>query len=184
MTNDQIAALVLADAERRDVLYAATANWLNGTATGGPNADGMYPVPTGPGTTRLVPSPDRIRFDASKLAFERIALASGGGSTITLSEAHSGKVLMLAGSTTTSSITVVVPGSVPVGWGCVIIQEGTGGPRITVSIGSTAAGQTAFLRSRGSVYRLADQWAQASLTCVARDSSSRSTVVLAGDIVQ
>jgi hypothetical protein len=182
MTNDEIASLVLADAERRDALYAATANWLNGTATGGPNSDGLYPVPIGPGTTRLVPSPDRIRFDASKLVFERIGLSSG--STITLTEGHSGKVLMLAGTSTTSNITVVVPGSVPVGWGCVIIQEGTGGPRVTVSIGSTAGGQTAFLRSRGSVYRLADQWAQASLTCVARDSSSRSTVVLAGDIIQ
>lgn len=182
MENDDLAALILDFTARQDAIFAAQYDWAKGTINGGPNGDGRYPLPVGPGSTALVASPQRLAFDASRLNFERIALTTGA--TIVLGPEHNGKVLLVAGTAAGSNISVQVPGSVEPGWGVVLLQEGTGGPRVTVTIGNNGSGEAGFLRSRGSVFRLADQYAQASVTCVARSSAFRSTMVLAGDIVQ
>lgn len=181
-TNDDVAAQLLEFLERQDAFTAMLAAWSSGIAGGGPNGDGRYPLPTGAGTTTLVPCPAQSAFDASLLRFERIALTSG--STIILGPEHSGKTLLLAGVTGTSNISVQLPGNVPPGWSCLLIQQGSGGPRVTVTIGTTTSGESGFLRSRGNVFRLADQYAVASVICTERTSSFRSTMVLAGDIVQ
>ncbi|MFN3517945.1 MAG: hypothetical protein ACK4YT_00710 [Sphingomonas sp.] len=180
--NDDVAAQLVDFLARQDAFTAMLAAWSNGAIDGGPNGDGRYPLPNGLGTTTLVPSPARSAFDASLLRFERIQLPSGN--TIVLGPEHSGKALLLAGTTGTSNINVTLPGNVPIGWACTLIQQGSGGPRVTVGIGNNGSGEPGFLRSRGSVFRLADQYAVASAICIERTASFRSTIVLAGDIVQ
>lgn len=182
LENDDVAAQLLAYMQRQDEFTAMLAGWSNGAIGGGPNGDGRYPLPTGLGTTTLVPCPAQSAYDASLLRFERIALTSGN--TIVLGPEHNGKALLLAGVNGTSNISVQLPGNVAPGWACTLIQQGSGGPRVTVTIGTNSAGESGFLRSRGSVFRLADQYAVASAMCVERTSSFRSTMVLAGDIVQ
>ncbi|MEG3167503.1 hypothetical protein U1737_04765 [Sphingomonas sp. LB3N6] len=182
MNFDDVAAQMLEFTARLDARDAAWAAYVNGTADGGPNGDGRYPLPIGADSAALVTAPQRLAIDAARLNFERIALTSG--TTIVLGPEHNGKVLLVAGTAAGSNISVQVPGSVEPGWGVVLIQEGTGGPRVTVTIGNNSSGEAGFLRSRGSVFRLADQYAQAAVTCVARSSAFRSTMVLAGDIVQ
>lgn len=182
MENDDVAARLLAFLERQDTFTAMLAAWSSGVVGGGPNGDGRYPLPTGSGTTTLVPCPAQSAFDATLLRFERIALTSGN--TIVLGPEHNGKTLMVAGVSGTSNISVQVPGNVAPGWSCLLIQQGSGGPRVTVTIGANGSGESGFLRSRGNVFRLADQYAVASVICTERTSSFRSTMVLAGDIVQ
>ena len=52
---------VIADSnERADQLTALFADWQSGTATGGPNSDGLYPLRASDGTEYLVASPAKI----------------------------------------------------------------------------------------------------------------------------
>lgn len=45
---------------RRDLSQIEFANWLAGTATGGPNGDGFYPLTDSAGVTRLFPCPAKV----------------------------------------------------------------------------------------------------------------------------
>lgn len=183
MTNDEVTAELLKFLDRQDRFTAMMAAWTGGTVDGGPNGDGKYPLPTSPTGTLLVSCPARQAYDASISRVERIALVTGQSTTIVLGPQHNGKILSILGVTSTQSVTVQLPGGEPAGWACTLIQEGTGGPRVTVTMGTNAAGESGFLKSRGNVYRLADEGAVASVLCTRR-ASNRSYMWLAGDIVQ
>lgn len=183
MTNDEVTEQLLAFLDQQRIFTSLMANWTNGVVGGGPKEDGKYPLPTGPGITALVSCPAQIAYDASISRVERIALASGQGNTIILGPQHNGKILSVLGVTFTTNITVQIPGGEPAGWACTIVQEGTGGPRVTLTIGNNAAGEPGFLKSRGSVFRLADEGAVVSVLCTRR-ASNRSYMWAAGDLVQ
>ncbi|MEZ0495393.1 hypothetical protein [Sphingomonas sp. IW22] len=180
--NDDVAAQLLGFLERMYAFVAMLAAWATGAAGGGPNGDGRYPLPTGPGTTTLVPSPLQSRYDMSSLDVVRIALTSG--STIVLGPEHNGKTIVCAGVSATSNINVQVPGNVAPNWCVLLIQEGTGGPRVTVTIGTNGAGEPGFLRSFGNAFRLAGENAEACVKCIARDSAFRSRMLVSGNVVQ
>lgn len=185
MTEDELAAQILAFLERQDRFSNFLAQWTGGVAGGGPNGDGKYPLPISATQTQLVACPAQIQVDSSRSRVSRKTLASGQGNTIFLTEADNGLIISVLGQTSTTSINVQVPADVPAGWSCIIIQEATGGPRVTINMGTNSAGTTGTLKSRGSVFRLADEGAVASLVCTRREGSpGRSTVILAGDLVQ
>jgi hypothetical protein len=182
VTFDEVAAALSACLARIESFVAMLAAWVGGAADGGPNGDGQYPLPTGAGTTTLVASPARTRLDMASIDVIRLVPASG--STIVLTLEHGGKTIVCAGSSATQSITVQVPGNAPKNWCVLLIQEGTGGPRLTVTIGTNGSGQAGFLKSFGSVFRLAGENAEACVKCINRDSAFRSTMLLTGNIVQ
>jgi hypothetical protein len=62
------------------------------------------------------------------------------GTTLTLTEAHRGKIIY---TTNSSAITITVPAALPLGWNCVIMQDGTGTVSIITSGGATVNGKIA-----------------------------------------
>ncbi len=46
---------------RRDLLLQQESDWLTGSATGGPNSDGNYPIDDSTGTTHLMEAPAKLR---------------------------------------------------------------------------------------------------------------------------
>lgn len=59
-------ALVVATDTFENRLSALVADWYSGTATGGPNGDGYYPLPNADGNDYLVPSPMKVISDIAK----------------------------------------------------------------------------------------------------------------------
>lgn len=183
MTYDEVTAELLKFLDREDAFTAMMAEYTGGVVGGGPNGDGKYPLPNGKTGTKLVSCPAQNEYNSSLSRVERIALVTGQSTTIVLGPQHNGKILSILGVTSTQSVTVQLPGGEPAGWACTLIQEGTGGPRITVTMGTNAAGESGFLKSRGNIFRLADEGAVASVICTRR-ASNRSYMWLTGDIVQ
>lgn len=155
-----------------------TADYVTADPPGQPEP-GWYPITYPSGVIVWKRSTAKIVMDANLLNFERRVLTSG--STHMLTAADAGKTLLLAGTTGTSNITCQLPNAPP-GWGVNIIQEGTGGPRITFTIANNGSGQAGFLRHRQGAFRSAGENALVTAICRGRDSSFRSTIVLGGDL--
>lgn len=64
MTLDEAIQIIGQEIDRKAAERAEMRAWLTGDAFGGPNGDGFYPLTDPNGTVTLIPSIDRIRFDA------------------------------------------------------------------------------------------------------------------------
>ncbi len=146
------------------------------TDPAGQPAPGWYPVTDPDGVTTWEPSTARIQADASALDVQFIQMS--GTNTLNLNSTHSGKVLSIVGTTSTSTVTVNLPGNVAANWNCLFIQAGSGTGRLSFGIQGSG-----FLRSRGSAFRSAGDDAIITAICRQRDSSSRSTISIAGDLI-
>jgi hypothetical protein len=160
------------------------ADYESGPVNGVPQPDpGWYPLTDPAGLTTWHPSIARLRVEASELRFETRTLTSGSTHLIALED--TGMTLSLIGTTATSNINARMPTTARTGWCVNLIQMGSGGPRVTITIPTATDGSAlAFLRQRGSAFRLANQYALATVICTGRDSSGRPTFVCGGDLVQ
>lgn len=103
---DQVTALV----GRRDLSLQEFNNWKSGSATGGPNSDGRYPMTDGAGTIVLVPCPARIFYEATRVMPANITVSS----PLTLDDTHYGKKLRITSQSGTPQ-TLNLPNDAPVG---------------------------------------------------------------------
>lgn len=167
--NDQIAADLLAYMARQDAVTQMLGAWASGTALGGPSLDGRYPLPTGPGTTTLVPCPDRLRVDAGRFGVRTIT----GAGPHTMVVADVGKMMRIGNGSATPNITVNLP-AMPEGSQFMFRQLGSGRLVFAANGGGT-------LIHRQNYNRTAGMHALATAVC---DSVTNglSTWILGGDL--
>lgn len=167
---------------------AGLANWLAGTAdyvtTTPPGQNGRlgwYPMYDALGNVTWIPSLEAIRGEMSRMRVERRAITSG--TTHVITAADEGKTLFLSGPAATTNATVRLPQGVPAGWAVNIVQEGTGGPRLTLAGASNEAGEAAVITNRANAFRTANENALACAIVKRREGGTRSTYVVGGDLV-
>jgi hypothetical protein len=181
-TNDQLAALSLQTTNLIGDFTNALFNWANGVYNGGPNGDGLYPLPVALGATKLVPCIDRIRVDATKLKVKNIQLGVTAGYTasgvnITMLPTDTDTLFILWGSTASTVVNVILPDTLPVGWVASFIQFNTGNLRFSTN------GQ-GVIRNRQSFDRTAGQGALAVAVVESKFTSGAggATITLGGDL--
>lgn len=94
---------------------------FNGTATGGPNGDGKYPITDKTGFVRLVTSQARRDFDSASF---RYATYTGVG-PFTMVVGDNGKVIRIGNGTSTPNLAVRLP-NLPLGTNFMFKQIGAG----------------------------------------------------------
>jgi hypothetical protein len=118
--------------------------WATGTITGGSaSKPGYYPMTAPDGTIVLVPSIARIAFEAS--AFQIVDLV-GSNNLALVAALHSGKFVRPF-NTATSNISLSIPAGLPVGFNCVIQQNG-GQITFNVASGVTPLNAQGLYKSR------------------------------------
>ena len=169
MSNDDVAAQLLEYMQRQDAFTLMVANWSTGTALGGPNGDGQYPLPVGPASTRLVPSPERMRLDAARFGLRFF----GGAGPFTMEAADVGKLIRIGNGANTPNINVRLP-NLPAGSQFMFFQEGSA----RLSFAAINGGSTIH---RQNYSRTAGLYAMATAVCDAAPGGL-SRWVLGGDM--
>lgn len=172
-SNDDVAAMILEWAKRQDERDAMEYARINGTVEGGPEGDGRYPVPVGPGQTALVACPARVAFESKRMEVLRLVVGSG---SLTLSpEEHHGALLSIVGATASSNVTVRIPEGITPGFHCMFAAEGSG--KIIFDMDGEG-----FVRQDQGFDRTRAAYSVAGLISRSRDSQGRSTVYLYGSL--
>lgn len=140
-----------------------------GTATGGPNGDGHYPITGFDGVVRLKACDERLRVDAARFSVRSI----GGAGPFTMVAADVGKVLRIGNGANTPNIGVRLP-NLPEGSQLMFIQGGSGRLLFSAINGGTLIHRQNYTRTAG-------LYAMATAVCdLVTDGMSRW--VLGGDL--
>ncbi|KKI17503.1 hypothetical protein [Sphingomonas sp. Ag1] len=170
MEFDDAAALQLEYMARQDARDQAAYDWFNGTALGGPNGDGHYPWPAGPGTMRLVPCIERLRVDAARFGVRFF----GGAGPFTMVAADVGKLIRIGNGSNTPNINVRLP-NLPEGSQFMFFQEGSARLLFSAINGGSVIHRQDYKRTAG-------LYAMATAVCDLV-TSGVSRWVLGGDMV-
>lgn len=164
--------------------------WASGVAGGGPNSDGKYPLPTSLGSYILTPCPAQTASDAQKLVLAGpgtgiqmgvTAGFTGTGNTYTFKLSDNGKIFNIGGSTSTSTVTMLLPDNAPAGWAVAIIQLSDG--KITVRKANDPTGTNSNLRNRQNFFSTAGKGSMMTVVCDQTNSSTtNSFYTVAGDV--
>lgn len=192
VTQDELNVVLQDVKTRMDDFGAKLAAWTVGVVGGGPNNDGMYPLPTGLLTYSMAKCPAQIAADANKL---QIAGPGGGiqlgvtpgytssGNSYTFKEADNGKVFFMLGNTNTTAVTVLLPDNLTPGWSVMVVQIGDG--RITVRKANDVNPTTnSNLRTRSAnAYTTVAKGSPMVIICETRNSANANNFyTITGDV--
>lgn len=115
-----------------------------GTATGGPNGDGYYPITGFDGVVRMKACEERLRVDAARFGVRTIT----GAGPFTIVAADVGKVLRIGNGSATPNITVRLP-NLPEGSQFMFRQIGSGRLNFSGTGGATIEHRQNWARTAG-----------------------------------
>lgn len=93
--------------------------WISGTALGGPNSDGKFPLTDAGGFTRMVSCPDQVQLDAAMLKVVQLA---GAGPFDMTAAGHGNRVVVISWG---ADVAIGLP-AMPIGTQILFIQGGDG----------------------------------------------------------
>ncbi|HCB75405.1 MAG TPA: hypothetical protein DEP91_04410 [Sphingomonas bacterium] len=143
-------------------------DYLTGTADGGPNGDGFYPITLQDGVTQILrPCPARQILE---LQLDIIVVTA---TPFTLTAAHNGKTLLMSSA---ANMTLRLPNNLPVGFRVGVIEDLTGRVTFTGLAGATVSHRQGYTKTAG-----VDAVAAALVKRNANGTSAQW--VLSGDLV-
>lgn len=141
-----------------------------GTATGGPNGDGYYPITGFDGVVRMKACEERLRVDAARFGVRFF----GGAGPFTMEAADVGKLIRIGNGSNTPNITVRLP-NLPAGSQFMFFQEGSARLAFSAINGGSIIHRQNYSRTAG-------MYAMATAVCDLV-SGGVSRWVLGGDLV-
>lgn len=143
-------------------------DYHTGTADGGPNGDGFYPITLQDGVTRiLAPCPAR---QALELQLDVVLVTN---TPFIVTAAHNGRTLLMS---STANMTLRLPNNLPVGFRVGVIEDLTGRVTFTALAGATVSHRQGYTKTAG-----VDAVAAALVKRNANGTSAQW--VLSGDLV-
>lgn len=137
---DAVAAMTAVTARLAD-LRDELIDYHTGTADGGPNGDGYYPITLQDGVTQILAAcPAR---QALELQIDIIEVTA---TPFTVTAAHNGKTLLMS---STANMTLRLPNNLPDGFRVGVIQDLTGKVTLTALSGATVAHRQGYTKTAG-----------------------------------